>query len=59
MQNKVWWKCDSCGYRFQEDPQKGIPNICPSCKAECTFTDCTCYSPDCGGPESGNFDPRI
>ena len=59
MPNKIWWKCNSCGYRFQEIIDKGTPETCPSCKETCTFTDVTCYTPECGGPESGNFDPRL
>jgi rubredoxin len=59
MLKKVWWKCNSCGYRFQEEVEKGTPENCPSCKEPCTFTDVTCYTPDCGGPESGNYDPRL
>ncbi len=60
MENvKVWWKCNACGYRFQEETAKGLPDTCPSCKQECSFTDATCYTPDCGGLDSGNSDPRI
>ncbi len=59
MADKIWWKCNSCGYRFQEEIDKPIPNVCPSCKEECTFTNVTCYSPDCGGVESGNYDPKL
>jgi len=35
------------------------PEQCPSREARCVFVDATCYTPDCGGPESGNPDPRI
>jgi len=59
MDQKIWWKCSSCGYRFQEAVEKGIPTRCPSCGAECTFSNATCYTPECGGPESGNYDPKI
>jgi hypothetical protein len=34
-----------------------VPEKCPSCKQTCTFSDVTCYIPDCGGP--GNIDPRL
>ena len=44
---------------LQEEVEKGTPETCPSCKEPCTFTDVTCYTPECGGPESGNFDPRL
>ncbi len=56
---KVWWKCSACGYRFQEEAGKALPDTCPSCRQECTFTDTTCYTPECGGTDSGNFDPRV
>jgi hypothetical protein len=34
-----------------------MPDRCPSCQQTCTFSDVTCYIPDCGGP--GNIDPRL
>lgn len=49
-----FWKCGSCGTTFQETK---APEVCPSCKQNCDFSDVTCYSPDCGGP--GNIDPRL
>jgi len=48
------WRCSNCGYTFGAD---AVPEQCPSCKQTCTFTDVTCYIPDCGGP--GNIDPRL
>ena len=51
-----WWKCTECGYLFQA-PQP--PEACPSCKTKCVFIDATCYTPEGGGPESGNPDPRV
>jgi len=48
------WQCSNCGYTFGAD---AVPGQCPSCKQTCTFTDVTCYIPDCGG--SGNIDPRL
>lgn len=59
MGEKIWWKCNNCGYRFQQSVEEGVPDRCPSCKNACTFTNATCYTAECGGPESGNFDPRI
>jgi len=53
---KPWWKCTTCGYLFQAAE---APETCPSCKTKCVFVDATCYTPECGGPESGNPDPRI
>jgi rubredoxin len=48
------WKCSNCGYTFEAET---VPDRCPSCKQACTFSDVTCYIPDCGGP--GNIDPRL
>jgi rubredoxin len=48
------WKCSSCGYTFGAET---VPEKCPSCKQTCTFSDVTCYIPDCGGP--GKIDPRL
>jgi rubredoxin len=50
------WKCSGCGYTFQSDSP---PQDCPSCQQKCTFSDVSCYVPECGGPESGNVDPRL
>jgi rubredoxin len=48
------WKCSKCSYTFGADT---VPERCPSCKQACTFSDVTCYIPDCGGP--GKVDPRL
>lgn len=48
------WQCSNCGYQFQAE---SVPERCPSCKQTCTFSDVTCYTPECGGP--GNVDPRL
>jgi len=53
---KLWWKCSECGYLFQAAEP---PEQCPDCQETCTFIDVTCYTPDCGGPESGNYDPKL
>jgi rubredoxin len=50
------WKCSNCGYTFGFEQ---VPDQCPSCKERCPFSDVTCYVPDCGGPGSGNVDPRL
>ncbi len=55
-ENLNWWKCLECGYMFQAAQP---PKMCPSCKEKCAFLNATCYTPECGGPESGNPDPRI
>jgi rubredoxin len=53
-----WWKCDTCGYTFQEElpPQD---SKCPQCQAECTFKNVTCYVPECGGAEGEHIDHRL
>lgn len=53
----LWWKCTLCGYLFRAPVPP--PETCPNCKETCTFIDVTCYTPDCGGPESGNYDPKL
>jgi rubredoxin len=53
---KNQWSCNNCGYTFAAEQ---VPNKCPSCHQECTFVNVTCYTPECGGPESGNVDPRL
>jgi rubredoxin len=59
MNEKIWWKCNGCGYLIQQDVGKEHPKPCPACKKECTFTNVTCYTPECGGPQSSNFDPSL
>ena len=54
VRDMTQWKCSKCGYTFGADT---VPERCPSCKQACTFSDVTCYIPDCGGP--GNVDPRF
>ncbi|MBN2467400.1 MAG: hypothetical protein JXD19_04545 [Deltaproteobacteria bacterium] len=53
---KTSWKCNQCGYTAQSESP---PEKCPSCRMDCTFVDITCYTPECGGPESGNIDPQV
>ncbi|MFP5213377.1 MAG: rubredoxin-like domain-containing protein [Acidobacteriota bacterium] len=50
------WKCDKCGNTVD---QATPPEVCPSCKEKCDFIDVSCYTPDCGGPGSGNIDPAL
>ena len=50
------WKCSNCGYQLSGDAP---PTQCPQCKEKCEFKDITCYIPECGGPDSGNTDPRL
>lgn len=50
----TWWKCSSCGYTLQDATP---PETCPGCRQTCSFTDVTCYTPECGG--TGAIDPRL
>jgi len=43
-----WWKCSECGYVLRPPP---APEGCQGCKQKCAFTDVTCYTPECGGPD--------
>jgi len=45
---QYWWKCSECGYVLRA---AAAPEACPSCKNKCAFTDVTCYTPECGGPD--------
>jgi rubredoxin len=49
------WQCVECGYFVQEANRP--PDVCPSCSLRCSFTDVTCYRPECGGPI--NPDPAV
>jgi len=49
-----WWMCSDCQYVFKS---KEVPETCPGCKNKCTFSDVSCYIPECGGPE--NLDMRL
>jgi CRP-like cAMP-binding protein/rubredoxin len=49
------WQCVECGYFVQEANRP--PDSCPSCSLRCSFTDVTCYRPECGGPV--NPDPAV
>ncbi len=50
------WKCNKCGNTITMDVP---PDICSSCKQKCEYVDVTCYIPECGGPSSGNINPRV
>jgi len=50
------WKCSNCGYNLEAAMP---PEQCPNCHEKCDFVDVTCYIPECGGPGSGNPDPRL
>ncbi|MGQ9696137.1 MAG: hypothetical protein ACUVWV_15490 [Thermodesulfobacteriota bacterium] len=49
-----YWMCSECNFVFQAESP---PNECPSCHNKCTFTNVTCYIPECGGPE--HLDRRL
>lgn len=49
-----YWMCSNCSYVFETEAP---PESCPDCREKCTFTNVTCYIPDCGGPE--HLDPRL
>lgn len=52
----VQWKCNQCNYILNAERP---PEECPACKQQCVFIDVSCYTPDCGGPDSGNIDPQL
>lgn len=47
------WMCEKCGYNMEADTP---PEKCPSCNADCSFVDNSCYTPDCAGKPN---DPQI
>jgi len=56
MTMELQWSCSNCGYVVKEERS---PEECPSCHQKCEFRDVSCYVPECGGPTSGNVDPRL
>lgn len=50
----IYWKCSSCGMIVATATP---PDVCPECRADCTFINVTCYTPECGGP--GHIDRRL
>lgn len=49
----VSWLCNKCGYTMDAETP---PEVCPSCKSDCSFIDNSCYTPDCAGKPN---DPQI
>jgi rubredoxin len=49
-----FFMCDLCNYIFEAEAP---PSVCPSCREKCTFSNVTCYVPECGG--LNNMDPRL
>ncbi|MBI5249742.1 MAG: hypothetical protein HY912_09620 [Desulfomonile tiedjei] len=54
--DKNTWKCEKCGYTFESEATKPMPETCPSCKEKCEFLNVTCYVPECG---LKGQDPRL
>jgi superoxide reductase len=50
----TYWMCDKCNFVI-EAPRP--PEPCPGCQIKCSFSDVTCYTPDCGG--QGSLDTRL
>jgi superoxide reductase len=50
----TYWMCDKCNFVI-EAPKP--PDPCPGCQIKCSFSDVTCYTPDCGG--QGSLDTRL
>ena len=50
----TYWMCDKCSFVI-EMPKP--PDPCPGCNNKCTFSDVTCYTPECGGV--GSLDTRL
>ena len=46
-----YWMCSECDYVFEAEVP---PETCPSCHNKCTFSDVSCYIPECGGPDHLN-----
>ena len=43
-----YWMCSECNSVFEAETP---PEVCPDCHSKCTFTNVTCYIPECGGPD--------
>ncbi|MDY7030610.1 MAG: hypothetical protein SVY10_01710 [Thermodesulfobacteriota bacterium] len=53
----MMWKCSNCSYTLDKEAP---PEKCPSCKEKCAFIDVSCYTPECGGPDTpGNINPDM
>jgi len=50
----TYWMCDKCNFVIEAAKP---PDPCPSCQIKCTFSDVTCYTPECGGV--GSLDSRL
>ena len=49
-----YWMCNECNYVFEAETP---PEACPGCHGKCTFSNVTCYIPECGGPD--HLDQRL
>lgn len=52
----AFFKCSNCGNTLEAETP---PETCPACSQKCAFVDVTCYTPECGGPESRNINPGM
>ena len=50
------WKCSNCGNTVD---QPMPPEKCPACGEKCDFVDATCYTPECGGADTGNINKDV
>lgn len=50
----TYWMCDKCNFVIE---LAAPPDPCPGCNVRCSFSDVTCYTPDCGG--LGTLDSRL
>lgn len=51
-----YFKCSNCQNTLEADTP---PEICPACRQKCGFIDVTCYTPECGGPDSKSVNPDM
>lgn len=49
-----YWMCSECNSVIEAEAP---PEVCPSCHVKCTFTNVTCYIPECVGPD--HLDQRL
>jgi len=49
----TYWMCDKCNFVIEVATP---PDPCPGCHVRCSFSDVTCYTPECG---EGSLDSRL
>ena len=52
----AYFKCENCGNTLEAQTP---PEICPACAQKCAFIDVSCYTPECGGPDSRSVNPDM